>query len=245
MSAAERDQRIVKTGADLDALVQELEAEVEKNPANLDATLKLAKAQVAAPGLRPGRRPPGRRPRSASPTTPRSTTCSARPGVARLERRLDEARKASQPEDSIARLETELLKLQTDEARRRVAAHPTDLAARFRSAGCSSRPTRSIPRSSSSSRPSRTRGTASPASTCSARAFAKKGILDLAAKQFQEAAEAIHGMGEQKKQILYDLGLVHERQGQKDQALDVFKRIFENDIGFKDVGRKIDALQTG
>jgi hypothetical protein len=38
---------------------------------------------------------------------------------------------------------------------------------------------------------------------------------------------------------------VHERQGQKERALDIYKRIFENDIGFKDVGQKIDSLKSG
>jgi tetratricopeptide (TPR) repeat protein len=243
LSAGERDQRIVKTGAELDALVQELEAEVEKNPANLDATLRLVKSEsqrhaydkavdllVAA----------SRR----FPENAEITDLLGETRVTRLERRLEEARKASQPADAIDRLEKELLALQTEEARRRVTAHPTDLPARFRLGRFLLQAEEVDPAIEQLQQAVKDPRHRVACLHLLGRAFAKKGILDLAAKEFQEAADAIHGMGEQKKQILYDLGLVNERQGRKEQALDVYKRIFENDIGFKDVGKKIDALKT-
>src|SRR5262249_20709123 len=127
---------------------------------------------------------------------------------------------------------------------RRVAAHPTDLAARFklgRSLLLGGETDPAIEQLQQAVKDPRHRLVALH---LLGRAFAKKGILELAAKQFSGAAEAIHGMGDQKKAILYDLGLVHERQGHKDRALEVYKRIFENDIGFKDVGTKIEALKA-
>jgi tetratricopeptide (TPR) repeat protein len=244
MSAAERDQRIVKTGAELDALVHELETEVEKNPANLDATLRLVKTlgqqhsfDKAVDLLV-----------SASKRFPDNAEINDLLGdtrVARLERRLDEARKASQPAEQIARIEKELHALQTEEARRRVTAHPTDLAARFKLGRFLLQADEVDPAIEQLQLAVKDPRHRVACLHMLGRAFAKKGIFDLAAKEFQEAADAIHGMGEQKKQILYDLGLVNERQGKKEQALDVYKRIFEDDIGFKDVGKKIDALQQG
>jgi tetratricopeptide (TPR) repeat protein len=244
LSTAERDQRIVKTGADLEAMIQDLEAEVEKNPANLESTIKLAKAQAQrhafdqAVDLLV----------SASKRFPDNAEVGDLLGetrLLRLDRRLDEARKASKPADEIARLEAELLRLQTDEARRRVTARPTDLAGRFRLGRYllqGGEVDQAIEQLQQAVKDPRHK---IAALHLLGKGFAKKGILDLAAKEFNEAAEAIHGMGDQKKEILYDLGLVHERQGQKDRALDIYKRIFETDIGFRDVGRKIEALKAG
>jgi tetratricopeptide (TPR) repeat protein len=243
MSSAERDQRIVKTGADLDSLVQELEAEVEKNPGNLDATLRLVKAHAqkqsfdkAVDHLV-----------SASKRFPDNAEVNDLLGEirsARLERRLDDAKKASQPADQIAKIEKELLVLQTEEARRRVTAHPTDLPARFKLGRFLLQSEEIDPAIEQLQLAVKDPRHRVACLHLLGKAFAKKGIFDLAAKEFQEAADGIHAMGEQKKQILYDLGTVHERQGRKDQALEVYKRIFENDIGFRDVGKKIDALQT-
>ena len=131
---------------------QELEAEVEKNPANLDATLKLAKAQVQrqafdqAVDLLV----------SASkrfPDQPEIADLLGDTRVQRLERRLEEARKASKPEDEIGRLESRDARAagrRRTAPRRRAPDGPRRRASA--SGASSSRPTRSIPRSSSSSR---------------------------------------------------------------------------------------------
>src|SRR4029079_15582036 len=146
------------------------------------------------------------------------------PRVQRLERRLEEARKSSQQED-VSRLEGEMLALQVSEGRRRVAAHPTDLPARFRLGRFLLQTEEIDPAIEQLQQAVKDPRHRVACLHLLGRAFAKKGILDLAAKEFLEASEALHGMTEQKKQILYDLGLVHERQGQKAQALEVFKRI--------------------
>lgn len=244
LSAAEREQRIVKTAADLESLISELEAAVEKNPANLEATLRLAKAHAQRHGFDQAVDLLV----AAMKRFPDDAQVSELLGevrLARLERRLEDARQKAEPPERIAALERELLGLQSDEARRRVAAHPTDLAARHRLGRFllqGGETDAAIEQLQQAVKDPRHRVSALH---LLGQAFARKGILDLAAKEFLEAAESLHGMGEQKKQILYDLGLVHERQGQTDKALDVYKRIFENDIGFRDVGRKIDGLRAG
>jgi tetratricopeptide (TPR) repeat protein len=242
LSGVERDQRIVKTAADLEGIIHELEAEVEKNPSNLESTLKLVKAL----GQRQSFDQAVDLLVAAAKRFPDNAEIADLLGdtrLARTERRLEEAKKTSP--DDVARLESELLTLQVEEGRRRVASHPTDLAARFklgRSLLSSGETDASIEQLQHAVKDPRHRVVSLH---LLGRAFAKKGILDLAAKEFTEAADSLHGMSEQKKQILYDLGLVHERQGQAEKAVEVFKRIFESDIGFKDVGKKIDALKAG
>ncbi len=73
--------------------------------------------------------------------------------------------------------------------------------------------------------------------------FFKKGLLPLAARQFEGALEASGGVaGDRGKEICYHLGLVAERQGDASGALERYLQIYEVDINFKDVASKIEAL---
>ena len=71
--------------------------------------------------------------------------------------------------------------------------------------------------------------------------FAARGINDLAARTFQNAIKEKPVFDDEKKELIYALGSVLEKMGKRDEAIDQFKLIYETDIGFKDVGAKIDA----
>jgi len=71
--------------------------------------------------------------------------------------------------------------------------------------------------------------------------YTGKGMLDLAVKQFSDAAAEILAMDVTKKDILYKLGLVYDRMGQKDKALDCFKQIYEVDYGYEDVAQRVES----
>jgi len=73
--------------------------------------------------------------------------------------------------------------------------------------------------------------------------FRAKGLFDLAQKQFQTALEAIGEGGSRSKEVIYDLGDVAERMGDRDAALSWFSKIYEIDINYKDVAAKIDSLK--
>ena len=75
--------------------------------------------------------------------------------------------------------------------------------------------------------------------------YTEKGMLDLAVKQFKDAASEILGMDITKKDILYKLGLVHERMGKKDEALTCFKEIYDGDYGYKDVAARVEGSYAG
>ena len=71
--------------------------------------------------------------------------------------------------------------------------------------------------------------------------YTEKNMLDLAVKQFQEAAGEILAMDATKKEILYKLGLVFERMGKKDESLKCMKDIYEVDYGYLDVAQRVEA----
>ena len=74
-------------------------------------------------------------------------------------------------------------------------------------------------------------------------AFQQKGYADLARKNYERAMEGGSGSDERSKEILYNLGSIAEEQGQADEARALFARIFEVDIGYRDVAAKMEQYR--
>ena len=73
------------------------------------------------------------------------------------------------------------------------------------------------------------------------RCYSELGMLDLAMKQLEEASKEILSMDATKKEIVYDLGLVYERMGEREKSLDCMKQIYEADYGYKDVAQRVES----
>ncbi|HZR79246.1 MAG TPA: tetratricopeptide repeat protein [Chthoniobacterales bacterium] len=67
------------------------------------------------------------------------------------------------------------------------------------------------------------------------------GMLDLAVKQLEEAAREIATMDAAKKEIVYNLGIVYEKMGEREKSLDCMKQIYEADYGYKDVAERVES----
>ena len=74
--------------------------------------------------------------------------------------------------------------------------------------------------------------------------FAQRGMNDLAARKFQDAIKEKPGFDDEKKELIYQLGCVLEKMGKKEEAIEQFKPIYEEDIGYKDVAAKVDAYYS-
>jgi tetratricopeptide (TPR) repeat protein len=74
-------------------------------------------------------------------------------------------------------------------------------------------------------------------------AFQKKGFADLARKNYERAMEGSSGSDERSKEILYNLGAIAEGEGQNDEARSCYARIFEIDIGYRDVAAKMEQYK--
>ncbi len=71
--------------------------------------------------------------------------------------------------------------------------------------------------------------------------FAAKNMNDLAVGALSDASKEIVAMDHTKKQILYDLALIYDKMGRKNDYLEALKEIYNNDYGFKDVARRVEA----
>jgi tetratricopeptide (TPR) repeat protein len=76
------------------------------------------------------------------------------------------------------------------------------------------------------------------------RAYRELGMLDLAAKQFEDAAKEILGMDAMKKEITYNLGLVYAQMGDAAKSIACMKEIYEADYGYRDVAERVESSYT-
>lgn len=73
-----------------------------------------------------------------------------------------------------------------------------------------------------------------------ARSFGEKGLFDIASEQLEKAASELTILDDTKKDILYELGVVSEKMGRREQAVDYFKQIYAVDISYRDVAARIE-----
>lgn len=131
------------------------------------------------------------------------------------------------------------------DARRRAEKYPTDLEIRFElgrlnfEAGKLSEAIQDFQKARNN--PHRRLAATSYLGQC----FALRGMNDLAAKQFQEAIREKQGFDEEKKDLIYHLGVVLEKMGKREDAIEQFKLIYEADIGYRDVAARVDAYYAG
>ncbi|MEO8439534.1 MAG: tetratricopeptide repeat protein [Spartobacteria bacterium] len=73
------------------------------------------------------------------------------------------------------------------------------------------------------------------------RCYRELGMLDLAAKQLDDAAREMVVMDAVKKEIVYNLGLVYEQMGDVPKYIDAMKQIYETDYGYRDVAHRVES----
>jgi tetratricopeptide (TPR) repeat protein len=72
------------------------------------------------------------------------------------------------------------------------------------------------------------------------RCYRELGMLDLAAKQLEDAAREMMVMDAVKKEIVYSLGLVYEQMGDSKKYIAAMKKIYETDYGYRDVAERVE-----
>ncbi len=71
--------------------------------------------------------------------------------------------------------------------------------------------------------------------------FEVKNIPTLAVKQYEDARSKLPNMDGLKKDVIYKLGLLYERTGEKDKYLASMTEIYEVDSGYEDVAARVEG----
>ncbi len=75
--------------------------------------------------------------------------------------------------------------------------------------------------------------------------FAKKKMHDMATKQLETAIEEKKVQDEEWKDLIYTYACILQEMEKREQAIEQFKKIYEVDIGYKDVSDRIDEYYGG
>jgi len=140
-----------------------------------------------------------------------------------------------------AKIQAEKLNFQTTDCHKRVEKYPTDMALRFEmgqfyfEAGKINEAIQEFQKAQGN--PHKRGAAMSYLAQC----YAKRKMFDLAARTLQNAIKEKVVFDDEKKDLVYNLGCVLESMGKKEEAIEQFKLIYEMDIGYKDVGAKVDA----
>jgi len=77
------------------------------------------------------------------------------------------------------------------------------------------------------------------------RCFARGGKLEMAARKLGEAIKEKPLLDDEKKELIYNLGSVFEELGRREDAVKQFELIYQEDIGYRDVQKRVDSFYSG
>jgi tetratricopeptide (TPR) repeat protein len=159
---------------------------------------------------------------------------------------LDEETQATvaQVEEELASFRREKAEMLIDTARKRVERNPTDLTYRYElgeqliAAGNYTDAITELQKSLQS--PNLGVKSMNLLGQC----FEAKNILPLAIKQYENARAKLPNMDPLKKEVVYRLGLLYERTGEKEKYLASMTEIYEVDSGYRDVAARVELGYT-
>jgi len=161
----------------------------------------------------------------------------------RLQEQMVQKAEKSGDTDTAARARAALQDLRVGEARRKVERNPADFGARFDlgagllQAGETDAAIAELQQAVKDPRKK------NEALFLLGKAFQQKGLPELALGQYDKAMQAA-GSGTLAKEALYEMGQICNELGKRDDALRHFTRILEQDIGFRDVARRVEQMKT-
>ena len=76
-----------------------------------------------------------------------------------------------------------------------------------------------------------------------AKCFETKGFRDLAANEYEKALEGMGENDQRRREILYSLAALSEEAGDLERARTLYTRVYEVDVSFRDVAKKMEQLR--
>ncbi|NUP95809.1 MAG: tetratricopeptide repeat protein [Planctomycetaceae bacterium] len=141
------------------------------------------------------------------------------------------------------RLENELVAAEAEDFKNRVQVHPGDatlrlqLAKRLAKLGELDAALAEFQKAQADARVQR------EARMGLAQCFQRKGFADLAKKEYLRVLEGVREIDERAKEALYALGEIAEGEGNAEQARSSYARVYEVDIGYRDVAAKMERFR--
>jgi tetratricopeptide (TPR) repeat protein len=242
----EQEKRVVKTEDVTERLIGEYETRLQIEPNNLKLTRSLAELYSQKKQFDRALALYDRIKNSEMGNDPSLENAMANTIVRRFEYQLEKLDTAA-PDytEQAAKIRAQKLDFQITDCQNRVEKYPTDLAIRFEMGQLyfqTGRITEAI-QEFQKAKNNPHKGLA--AMNYLAQCYARRKMYDLAARTLQSAIKEKAVFDDEKKDLVYNLGCVLESMDKKDEAIEQFKLIYEMDIGYKDVAKKVDDFYAG
>lgn len=167
----------------------------------------------------------------------------------KYDRRIEEAQRsaAAAPDDKTPAAKVEALKDERrdfwlTELKRRVEERPTETALRFNLGHLYYEIDRINESIAEFQRVIRDVKYKVAATAMLGKCFAKKGLDELAVGQLEKALQESNLMEDSGRDIAYTLGTIYERVGNYQAAEETYRKIFEIDIGYRDIADKMESV---
>ncbi len=237
----ERAKRMVHTPEELESERKRLEGRFAEDPSDVDVQLELARVQEKLGDLE-----------AALELVERAYTYRQNDydlvcrlgdlGAKTRKRRIVKASKDGD-EDRADRLEAELSEFEISDHERRIGLRPTEFGLRVELARRllrAERPDDALAQLQQSGADPRQ---ALEAGLLKGRAFEAKRFPDLAGKEYERVLAALPPADGRRKEILYTLGELALAEDDRDRARAHFAAVFEIDITYRDVSRRMEELR--
>lgn len=235
----EQQAKAVKTTRDVDALVKETLAKIEREPQNVNYKRALADLYLKSEQFDDALAVLDQAQKTSGGADPQVDRMISQVKITRLDKEAEALRAAGNEAGLAAKLKEKQEFLFSD-AEDRVRRYPNDLQFKYEfgvllfERGLINEALQQFQRAQQN--PQRRIRSFYYLALC----FKQKGQLDIAAEQLEKAASELSVMDDTKKDVLYELGSVYETMGQGAKAIGLYKEIYSVDFGYRDVASKIE-----
>ena len=242
----EQEKRAVKTEDVAERLIGEYEARLQTEPNNLKLVRQLAELYAQKKQFDRSLELYDRIKNSEMGNDPSLERAIADTIVRRYDYQLEQLDPAA-PDyaEQSAKIQAEKLNFQVTDCQKRVEKYPTDLAIRFEMGQLYFQTGKITEAIGEFQKAKNNPHKGLAAMNYLAQCYAKRKMFDMAARMLQSAIKEKPVFDEEKKDLVYNLGCVLESMGKKEEAIEQFKLIYEIDIGYKDVAKKVDDFYAG
>jgi len=242
---AEREARLVKSEDDVDALIRDRQKRLAEQPEKLDHYKSLADLYIQKKEFDKAISLFDRAIELA-PADVDLPTMRYRTVIKGFDKQIEEAEQkaAEDPTNEELRAKAQQLKEKKGEyaladMRKRVAKYPTNLDLRLELGEA----LMNLGRLDEAIKELQVAKTSAKKRTVAlnylGECFRLKGQPDMAVEQFEKAFSELYVMDSFKKEVMYNLGRAYEDLGEEEKALQQYKQIYAEDIGFRDVNERV------
>ena len=238
----DRNAKAVVTGDDAEAAIAEAREKIAREPKNINYYRALARIFLQnkrfdeALEVFDGAR-------KVNPADPELDRNWADTKVRAYEAQID-VLKAQGKEDEAFALEEEKEQFRFDDLSRRVEAYPNDLGLRYELGVMYYQYEyydEAISQFQLAQKSPKHRLEALYYLAC---CFKSKGQPDMAVMQLEAANSQLQVMDDLKKHVIYTLGQIAEEAGDNEKAFNYYKDVYAADIGFEDIGERMQRVHT-